>query len=45
MPPGLPIEETSSGNYLADVATIHDGLPYDPSIQTLVASLLRVADE
>ena len=45
LPPGLPAIETSPGNYLLDVPSNHDGLPFDPWVKSLVLSFLHLADE
>ncbi len=47
LPAGLQVmfEQTSPGNYLAHVPSNHDGLPFDPSVKSLVMALLQVADE
>jgi triacylglycerol lipase len=44
IPAGVPVQETSPGNYLFQGRVGHDPLPQDPDLIRLVASMLNVRD-
>ena len=44
IPAGVPVQETSPGNYLFQGRVGHDPLPQDPDLIRLVASMLSVRD-